>query len=227
MRDPLSVWVSPSYVPTEHHVLQLAMDAVALSGGRRESGTHESKAKVTGALSAWFSSEIPELLRAGDDQAIEQQAYFLLNSEGSTNFKSSWAYAVIDAFPAAMTGRPLFYAENGDRPVNTRGGALPLLVRGMQLYAGAFAKLAVGHGIGSLKVFRALPDSQVDGSPLLTGVAAVGWNRRHRQVDGSTVWSTEVDPYQVVGVTLSGECHPMVTPFRLDRGPGGGLLQWR
>ena len=226
MRDPLSVWVAHDYVPTDTRVRELAMDAVALSGGPREPGTGESKARVAGALSAWFSSEIPELLEAGDDGAIERQAYFLLNSESTNVFDRSWAHAVIDAFPAATTGRALYYGENGERPANPYGNSLPLLVRGMQLYAAAFEKLAADHGIRTLRVFRALPHSAGD-SPLLNAVAAVGWNRKHRDSDGWAVRSAEVDPYQVVGVTLVGECHPLVTPFRLDRGPAGGMIDWK
>lgn len=235
MRDPLSVWAAHDYVPADARVQELAIDAVALSGGPREPGTEAANARVAGALSAWFSSEISELLRAGDDEAIERQAYFLLNSESTNIFDRSWAHAVMEAFPAATTGRPLYFGENGKPPANPYGSSLPLLLRGMRLYAAAFEKLAAEHGFGSLKVFRVLPDPvrnepqrPVSDRPQLNAVAAASWNRSHRSLEKSTtVWSAEVDPYQVVGVTLYRECHPMVTPFRLDRGPDGGLIDWR
>lgn len=30
-----------------------------------------------------------------------------------------------------------------------------------------------------------------------------------------------------IKAVLVGECHPLVTPYRLDRGPAGGMSDWK
>ncbi|MGC7327225.1 hypothetical protein RA985_19835, partial [Mycobacteroides abscessus subsp. abscessus] len=62
-------------------------------------------------------------------------------------------------------------------------------------------------------------------------VSSVSWNRahmiRHDEDDPAYVLMVaDVDPRVVVGVTVGRECHPVVTPFQIGRGPGHADVRW-
>ncbi|AIC72981.1 Hypothetical protein ERS075564_00003 [Mycobacteroides abscessus] len=174
-------------------------------------------------LGRWFRRVVPDMLVAADYDAIERQGVFLTHYEGGGMY--SWDGAVQKAFPE-------FPYQGHDH--RWRIEDVPeVLLRGMHLYSEAFGRLANSLGIKSIRVWRRLradrAAQQIEHR--VKPVSSVSWNRahmiRHDEDDPAYVLMVaDVDPRVVVGVTVGRECHPVVTPFQIGRGPGHADVRW-
>lgn len=214
---PVNPWFHRDYEPADPAVWTLASSVIAATGGSHtplDSRTSESRGVH---LEKWFRAMIPDLLGSAlDYAAIESHAQYLTVCEGSGEAVASWGRAVIAHFRRHPQW-PGCYEETKSRlAVGVPSAAIA--VRGMQLYAAAFTRLAESLNINTIRVYRGMTEAPARWQP--NALASAAWSAKHSTSGDRVVKFADVHPSVVVAVTAVYECHPVIAPFSVTAGPG-------
>lgn len=210
-------WGHPDFEPTDSTLWRLAANAIEASGGTTSAGGSRPARRRAACLESWFRATIPDVLGlAFDSEAIGSLADSLTTCEGSGDAVSSWGRAVIAHF-----GRhpqwPRCYRE--DSSTGSQGWPMSnIKVRGMQLYAAAFTRMAESLNINTIRVYRGLTGAPARWQP--NALASVAWSAKHATGGERVVKFADIHPSAIVGITAFRECHPVIAPFSVTAGPG-------
>lgn len=214
---PVNPWFHSDYEPTDPAVWTLASSVIAATGGSHTPLDSRTSEPRSVHLEKWFRSTIPDLLRSAlDYAAIESHARYLTVCEGSGEAVASWGRAVIAQFRRHPQW-PGCYEETQSRP-GVGAPAAAVAVRGMQLYATAFTRLAESMNINKIRVYRGMTGAPDRWQP--NALASAAWSAKHSISGERVVKFADIHPSAIVAVTAVYECHPVIAPFSVTAGPG-------
>lgn len=179
------------YAPQDAQLREIVNAALEATKPKTDWWASGGLAECRDALSRWFTAMIPSQFDPSRDRAaVDEQANLLVNIEGTGHYVREYTE------PTVVGG----YAP--DEP--TRQARL----RGIELYAKAFAAVAAQHGMTrQITVYRALTQPMRS----TTRLQCVSWNPAHmNSTCAQWLYQAEIDPAAVAGISVGRELHPVV-----------------